>query len=263
MEIRMKSYLNTKTDAFTLIELLVVIAIIAILAAILFPVFARVRENARRASCQNNLKQLSLTAIQYAQDYDGRLSGATGTGCSTLTNIWHGAYMPYLKSNQTLFCPSVKSYTGANIMSENATHYGFAAQWVPSTTNISVLSRLNSEMGSCANPPATPVTSNPPLLEAIPEPSRTCLIGETAERDASGRFTGNGKPVFGSNREVGYRVSQSVHLEGSNYAYLDGHVKWLKNEAVDGVFAAQAASSPAGLTPTSAAAHPIVFLWKK
>src|SRR5471032_329947 len=64
---------STKTvkRGFTLIELLVVIAIIAILAAILFPVFARARENARRASCQSNLKQLTLGILQYTQDYDG------------------------------------------------------------------------------------------------------------------------------------------------------------------------------------------------
>src|SRR5687767_10691477 len=61
---------TTRKTAFTLIELLVVIAIIALLAAILFPVFARARENARRAGCQSNLKQIGLGIMQYSQDYD-------------------------------------------------------------------------------------------------------------------------------------------------------------------------------------------------
>jgi prepilin-type N-terminal cleavage/methylation domain-containing protein len=74
----MKMHRQTKRSAgsgFTLIELLVVIAIIAILAAILFPVFARARENARRASCASNLKQISLGLMQYSQDYDERFPG--------------------------------------------------------------------------------------------------------------------------------------------------------------------------------------------
>jgi prepilin-type N-terminal cleavage/methylation domain-containing protein/prepilin-type processing-associated H-X9-DG protein len=91
-----------KQKGFTLIELLVVIAIIAILAAILFPVFARARENARRSSCQSNLKQIGLGALQYAQDYDEKfhhysLSGVGG---------WQNALQPYIKSTQLYFCPS-------------------------------------------------------------------------------------------------------------------------------------------------------------
>src|SRR4028119_919204 len=81
---------------FTLIELLVVIAIIAILAAILFPVFARARENARRAACQSNLKQLGLAFAQYNQDYDGRYAytddGANGTPDQGLTDKPWGVY---------------------------------------------------------------------------------------------------------------------------------------------------------------------------
>jgi prepilin-type N-terminal cleavage/methylation domain-containing protein/prepilin-type processing-associated H-X9-DG protein len=108
-----------KPHGFTLIELLVVIAIIALLAAILFPVFARARENARRTSCASNLKQIALGFAQYQGDYDGRLPhawdqvGGTGNGFSVnATNgtfepvIWLAKIEPYLKSRQIFTCPS-------------------------------------------------------------------------------------------------------------------------------------------------------------
>jgi prepilin-type N-terminal cleavage/methylation domain-containing protein/prepilin-type processing-associated H-X9-DG protein len=93
---------------FTLIELLVVIAIIAILAAILFPVFARARENARRTSCASNMKQIGLGLMQYSQDYD------EGLPCPRLADdastnygrYWHGPIFPYVKSAQLFTCPS-------------------------------------------------------------------------------------------------------------------------------------------------------------
>src|SRR5476649_306557 len=90
--------------AFTLIELLVVIAIIAILAAILFPVFARARENARRASCLSNLKQSGLGFQQYIQDYDSKFP-ATGS-TSSASDAWVMSLQPYLKSFQIFQCPS-------------------------------------------------------------------------------------------------------------------------------------------------------------
>lgn len=120
-----------KRQGFTLIELLVVIAIISILAAILFPVFARARENARKTSCLSNLKQLGLGFMQYLQDYDGRFPGAgqyqkwtngghwvRGNAASSLTtnagvyvagqttNVEEGAIYPYVKSSQIFICPS-------------------------------------------------------------------------------------------------------------------------------------------------------------
>jgi prepilin-type N-terminal cleavage/methylation domain-containing protein len=121
-------------DAFTLIELLVVIAIIAILAAILFPVFSRVREKARESSCISNVRQLSLGVVQYAQDYDGFLYMLNGrgfnfpgctvcnnNGCSPTSPVYDpeiaanpdlgprkmiAAFMPYLRNDQIFHCPS-------------------------------------------------------------------------------------------------------------------------------------------------------------
>jgi prepilin-type N-terminal cleavage/methylation domain-containing protein len=96
---------------FTLIELLTVIAIISLLAAILFPVFARARENARRVSCLSNMKQLGLGMMQYAQDYDERYYGGTRvTSPSALVPFlagvgWAGPIYPYVKNNQIYKCP--------------------------------------------------------------------------------------------------------------------------------------------------------------
>src|SRR5438045_8639866 len=97
-----------KRFGFTLIELLVVIAIIASLAAILVPVFARARENARRSSCQSNLKQVCLGITQYVQDYDEKMplvafSGGTGyVTTSTPADGWANTIQPYVKSLQIL-----------------------------------------------------------------------------------------------------------------------------------------------------------------
>src|SRR5690349_15983360 len=97
---------------FTLIELLVVIAIIAILAAILFPVFARARENARRTSCQSNLKQIALGIFQYTQDYDERYpSRFYGNGVN-YGGAWAAVVQPYVKSEQLFQCPSEPTAPG-------------------------------------------------------------------------------------------------------------------------------------------------------
>ena len=108
---------------FTLIELLVVIAIIAILAAILFPVFAKAREKARTASCQSNLKQIALASISYANDYDETLvkcyESNNSTGSWTYNRRWFwnsdtnpGMLWPYIMNRQIFLCPTDGAYGG-------------------------------------------------------------------------------------------------------------------------------------------------------
>ncbi|HEX8834260.1 MAG TPA: DUF1559 domain-containing protein, partial [Abditibacteriaceae bacterium] len=119
---------------FTLIELLVVIAVIAILASILFPVFARARENARRSSCASNLKQIGLGLLQYAGDFDDKMPYSFfGTSAATTpTNYkWMDALYPYVKSEQLFVCPSDTTgkyqYSG-NVTTPASTDYGSYGQ---------------------------------------------------------------------------------------------------------------------------------------
>ena len=107
---------NSGVRAFTLIELLVVIAIIAILAAILFPVFAQAREKARSTSCLSNLKQVGIGWFMYIQDYDETIP----EGWSSYSGGFHNLVQPYMKNYQIVDCPSAKakdwSYTYNDIL---------------------------------------------------------------------------------------------------------------------------------------------------
>jgi prepilin-type N-terminal cleavage/methylation domain-containing protein len=110
----MKMYLLSR-KGFTLIEILVTIAIIAILAAILFPVFARARENARRTSCLSNIKQIATALVMYTQDYDEMLPLYRFTSPLAIGGQYNSlqALYPYVKSTQVFICPSAQQYTTA------------------------------------------------------------------------------------------------------------------------------------------------------
>ena len=217
-------------SGFTLIELLVVIAIIAILAAILFPVFSRARENARRASCQSNMKQLALGLIQYSQDNDGRLlimQDNWAIGGQVLRPIF-----PYVKSDEVFRCPSAPKNLDMNISGAGGkmaymygTTYGvpYEQNW---SSRISVAMAQGQDVGlggSVVNPGTTPI-------DRFAEPSVQCAFGET-------RHTTNLYDTFGYGWDnfsaLGFPTDLSAHRtrhfdNGSNYAYLDGHVKFLR-----------------------------------
>jgi prepilin-type N-terminal cleavage/methylation domain-containing protein/prepilin-type processing-associated H-X9-DG protein len=248
---------KTQVKAFTLIELLVVIAIIAILAAILFPVFGRARENARRSSCQSNMKQASLAVMQYVSDSfmpNANQSGAAGYDYSAWIPIHD-----YLKSEQILFCPSAPTLKLPGYASDDyyKQHYAFSINY-DQPGSISALVRFNGSQG----------WRKPVMLDAVPEPSRTCLLGEVGDTIAGSNYVsrGMGKAIFCSvnpdnDNTVYGRLFRKRHFEGSNYAYVDGHVKWIKKEATDEVFQTQGANGQ-GITADNGSKFPIVFAWR-
>lgn len=210
---------NRRTSGFTLIELLVVIAIIALLAAILFPVFARARENARRSSCQSNLKQISLGIIQYTQDHDERLpiGHAGGTAQQRLETAWAMTIQPYVKSIQLFQCPSdsTKGYDPDPVTG----HPGLTDY----AANIFAI-------------PVIGASETTVKLSQIAYPSTMVMLMETRPASNYPYSTWhwiNWEPPALNN---GYMRGQSPgnprsdptvkHLMGSNWAFIDGHVKW-------------------------------------
>lgn len=214
---------QSKKRGFTLIELLVVIAIIAILAAILFPVFARARENARRSSCQSNLKQLGLGFRQYTQDYDELYpSITTGTDASPAVYGWADALQTYIKSAQLYQCPSDSAKQAATVTIAAAPRTAaYTDYWVNSQTH----------------------QQSDAAFESV---SQTILAGDGGGATNTARGSYNGCAHVGDPADntalpaactaVGtidaYPGSQAqIHLEGANFAFADGHVKWYKAHA--------------------------------
>ncbi|RYX80375.1 DUF1559 domain-containing protein [bacterium] len=146
------SQCRSSKAGFTLIEILIVIAIIGLLAAILFPVFARARESARRASCQSNLKQIGIALLQYTQDYDETFPCfyALAYSAGITHNTWR-ALQPYSKSQQIFYCPSTTTYTNCYQDTEctdtgKEITYGFNAGPVWQQESGSVLGGLYREV---------------------------------------------------------------------------------------------------------------------
>jgi prepilin-type N-terminal cleavage/methylation domain-containing protein/prepilin-type processing-associated H-X9-DG protein len=213
---------------FTLIELLVVIAIIAILASILFPVFARARENARRASCQSNLKQIGLGLLQYTQDYDERMirswyGSSNQPSDATDRYKWMDAIFPYVKSEQLFVCPSDSS--GNKFRSRSGTNYGcyeLSAAYFGTHDN---LQSPGGEHVTLSSIEAASTTVWGTDGDGYFEFSWTDASQHPAVlTDASLRmgWSGCSAPCVGTGYTGGIYAR---HLEKTNVLYCDGHVK--------------------------------------
>lgn len=182
---------------FTLIELLVVIAIIAILAAILFPVFARAREKARQSSCLSNLKQIALAVQMYADDWSESLPYYQ----RTFGFAWYRDLEPYMKNLSLTVCPSKPEWN-----QDDPTHkvgYGLNHVIFP------------------AGPAAGSSYPPPTHLAVIDYPSET--IGGADKDQGNVRMIG---PSFSGSTAWPYNVD-TRHNEGANFFFLDGHAKWM------------------------------------
>jgi prepilin-type N-terminal cleavage/methylation domain-containing protein/prepilin-type processing-associated H-X9-DG protein len=215
--------LSVKKHGFTLVELLTVIAIIALLAAILFPVFGRVRESARRSSCQSNLKQIGLGMLQYVQDYDQKFpfavqcnAGPDPTLCYGNNNWmgWSVLIQPYTKSTQLLQCPSEPNKVQVNADTNGFTDYFY---------NQNLGYNWTTEKVAVLDNPSVTITNG----EGSYYHSRSWSSGMCRGYDynTSSAYKTSG-PAQADAQWSPTGGEALRHFDGANYAFADGHVKW-------------------------------------
>lgn len=237
--------------AFTLIELLVVIAIIAILAAILFPVFARAREKARQAACQSNLKQIALGALMYASDYDEKhipmwTQGGPGYSGSGFRIWWMGLSQPYLKNLDLMECPSnISGWRGEATWAGGGrgiyapcrnTADSYVRFWGGYGMNsYAYANNLESSAGRCPGTGDRGDLGNWVKMAAIVAPAETIFAGD------SPCVVFGPIPCWGANQwfdpgdEDSYTERPNGrHNGGNNIAFVDGHVKFMSLTAIKG-----------------------------
>ena len=241
---------------FTLIELLVVIAIIAILAAILFPVFQKVRENARRASCASNEKQLGIAFTQYAQDADegyplisyivpagGVSAFSNSCGTVALNQVgWAEAIYPFVKSTGAYRCPDVPPAGNAGNNCSAGGNIGASAYalnfWIANNNPPTGVTHSDDSLAS--------QTANAKFskLNQFDFPASTFLLIEandgTNGADTHGGNSENVQWGWTKSASAGLQPSGTLtkHNGGANYLFADGHVKWINASSLGGGSAA-------------------------
>jgi len=220
---------SRRNSAFTLIELLVVIAIISILAAILFPVFAKVREKARQTTCTSNLKQLGLALMQYNEDNDEAFPcGALGRTVPLRAIGWASEIYPYVKSTGVYTCPddSFRGPAGSTVsyaMSLSASDHALSGFNSPTKSVL-----LHEVTGTDAN-----ITK---LWDGVSGDNRSpATDGNTNGFNGIGRFATG--VTSGADATIGiangnFDALTGRHTDASVYLLADGHAKWLRPKSV-------------------------------
>lgn len=203
-------------SAFTLIELLVVIAIIAILAAILFPVFAQARDKGRQAACISNMKQFGLAWMMYCQDYDETATPIRwGTGATQYFPL-RPLLDPYVKNKDIYVCPS------NNQTNQSTLTLTYSYNWCVGTT--------------CGGTNDHPLAAfdKPAQVPAFVESNNTQYTGVTyyfAMVNATTFWGRRSEPSANSLYFfTGGLPKMIVHQQGANMLFVDGHVKWYHNQ---------------------------------